>query len=124
MTMERRSRSGSRAAEALKLAASHGETDLAPLLDAVPAMLAEARRRRAAASMPAARLSAAGRVWLPRLAAATAVLLLVALFWPATSPRQRVAATTTDETAALDQWIVTGSDAAGVTDPVLAALVR
>jgi hypothetical protein len=89
------------------------EVQLERLLAAVPAMMAEVERRRREAATPEARLRRAGAVWLPRLAVATAVLLLAALLWPSSQPASGSA-------TAFEAWLVGASD----TDPVLDALVR
>ena len=66
--------------DALERAAAHGpEPDLGRLLDAVPAMMTEARRRRLLERRtPLAALVPLGSRLIPRLAAATAVLALLA----------------------------------------------
>jgi hypothetical protein len=66
--------------DALDRAAAHGpEPDLGRLLDAVPAMMAEARRRRLMERRtPLAALVPLASRLIPRLAAATAVLAVLA----------------------------------------------
>jgi len=95
------------------------------LLAAVPAMMAEARLRRLRAETPAARISSAASSWLPRMAAAAALLVAIALLWPAQRARETATASlTTDTQGAYDSWVVTGSSPSRVADPVVDALVR
>ena len=111
-------RSGSQLSrEALQRAVSGAEPALERLLDNVPAMLAEAARRREEMAAPAAAIRAVGSIWLPRFAVATAALLLAAVVWPQRPARH-------DTTSPLDGFIVTGSVSSRVADPVLDALVR
>jgi len=117
-------RTGILAREVLRRASAHGEPEIARLIDAVPAMLAEAERRRRVSSMPAARISAVAGLWLPRLAVATVLLLAVALLWPRGSVSTRDRSATVDSAASLDAWLVTGRAPSSVPDPVLDALVR
>src|SRR5439155_1670174 len=92
--------------EALRRASLHGEPDIDRLIDAVPEMLAEAQRRRRVALMPAARISSVAHFWLPRLAAATVILLAAALVWPRGSSGDRSHGT--DSGTSIETWIVTG----------------
>jgi hypothetical protein len=103
---------------------SHDENEprLDRLLDAIPTMMAEVDRRRREAVTPAARVRAAGGVWLPRLAAATALLVLAALAWPLRSGTGSPAEG--NDAAALERWIVVGGAETALEDPVLDALVR
>lgn len=95
------------------------------LVRGVPAMLAEAQRRRCLAETPAARISTAAWSWLPRMAATAALLVAIALLLPSNRTRQGTAtATVADASSALDAWVVTGSSPSSVQDPVLDALVR
>jgi len=95
------------------------------LLAAVPAMMAEARLRRRRAETPAARISIAATSWLPRMAAAAALLVAIALLVPAQRTRETATASlTTDAQGAYDSWVVTGSTPSRVADPVVDALVR
>ena len=115
---------GDLAREALRRASAHEEPEIGRLIEAVPAMLAEAERRRRVASMPAARIYSMAGLWLPRLAAATALLLAVALLWPGGSGSTRDRSATADSSASLDAWLVTGKAPSSVPDPVLDVLVR
>ena len=112
-----------RIADALLRAASTGDLDPERLVAAVPAMLSEAARRRRAAAVAISPVLAAARSWLPRLALATATLLLAALLWPAHRETSR-ATGPVSESESLERWLVTGSAPARVADPVLDALVR
>lgn len=94
------------------------------LLAAVPAMMAEAHHRRRLAQTPAARISRAASSWLPRMAATAALLVAIALLWPAQQRVPETAALGSDAQSALDSWVVTGSSPSGVQDPVMDALVR
>jgi hypothetical protein len=107
----------------LARAAAPNEPRLDRLVAAVPAMMAESYRRRRLARTPAARISLAAGAWLPRMAAAAALLVAIALLWPSRAGRETVA-TTADSQTALDSWVVTGSSPVGVQDPVMDALVR
>jgi hypothetical protein len=64
--------------DALQRAAGKDEPDVARLLEAVPDLMAEARRRRAAAVAIAPTLSDRARQAIPRLAVATAVVVVLA----------------------------------------------
>ena len=102
--------------DALERAAAHGpEPDLGRLLDAVPAMMTEARRRRLLERRtPLGALVPIGSRLIPRLAAATAVLALlatVALVFDA-------GARTGDRTD-LDTMILGGAETGGVEDLLL-----
>ena len=109
--------------ETLTRASGTHEPRLDGLLAAVPVMIAEAHRRRRVAETPAARISLAATAWLPRLAAAAALLVAIAVLWPARQSRETSAASADAQTA-LDSWVVTGSSPSGVQDPVMEALVR
>jgi hypothetical protein len=106
----------------MQQAATHDDASVDRLVEAIPSLFAEARRRRAVAATPAAQLSTLGGVWVPRLAAATALLALTALIWP--SQQAGNGLTEIDEIAALNGWIVNGSSSSSVSDPILNALVR
>ena len=93
---------------------------VARLVDAVPALLGEARRRRRLDEEPSSRIVSAARAWLPRFAVATALLAVAALVWPG-SPRRESAG---DDARVLDAWLVTGTASASVSDPALDALLR
>ena len=99
------------------------EPRLDGLIGAVPAMMAEAHRRRRLAATPAARISWAASSWLPRMAATAALLVAIALLWPSRSTRE-VVSTGADASSAIDSWLVTGRTSSSVQDPVLDALVR
>ena len=139
----RRASGATIAARALQRAASQDEPSLTSLLERVPSILAEAesRRRRESVSGAAAGVFRAGRAWLPRLAAVTALLVLAAIVLPGRTSRARAThahgpATTAASAApsgpsgagsddsSLESWLVTGSSASPVSDPVLDALVR
>lgn len=67
------------ARDALKRAAGPGEPDIARLLDAVPGLMVEARRRRAAARPGlASALGAGARQAVVKLAVATAIVVILA----------------------------------------------
>ena len=102
--------------------ASH-EPQIDRLIAAVPSMMTEARRRRRLAETPAARISIAASRWLPRMAAAAVLLVAIALLWPARRAAQ-TATLSSDASAALDSWVVTGSSPQSVSDPVMDALVQ
>jgi len=110
--------------EALTRASAADEPRLDGLIAAVPAMMAEAHRRRRLTETPAARISFAAYAWLPRMAAAAALLVAIAVLLPSRHTRETTAAASTDSQAALDSWVVTGSSPSGVQDPVMDALVR
>ena len=117
--------SASRLAEkALRLAVSQVEPDISRLTLAVPAILAESRRRRLAEATPAAQVVTVARFWMPRLAAVTALLVIAALMWPHGASRGTT--TLADESTSLDAYLLTGSApvASDLSDPVLSALVR
>ena len=103
--------------DALERAAAHGpEPDLSRLLDAVPAMLGEARRRRLAERRTplAALVPLASRV-IPRLAAATAVLAILATVALVFDPGTR-----TGDRTDLDTMILSGAETgSGVEDLLL-----
>ncbi|MCP3979000.1 MAG: hypothetical protein GY716_06660 [bacterium] len=107
---------------ALRRATQRGDEDVDRLIESMPAIFAEAERRREAAAAPAFVLAAAGRAWLPRFAIVTALALVGALAWSAIAPREE--STTPDEALQLDQWVVTGEIPEDLADPVLEALVR
>lgn len=106
-------------AKLLELAASHAKLELAGLVEAVPAMLAEAERRRRRAALPEARMFAAARVFLPRLALVTAALVVAALLLPSRTSSARPA-----DASAIDRFVLGGSSEAGVPDSVLDTLLR
>lgn len=126
----KKSASGDRGAalvrQALARAASAHEPRIEGLLAAVPAMMAEAHRRRRLESTPAARISFAASAWLPRLAATAALLVAIAALWPSQRARETAstASMATDSQSAIDSWVVTGRSPSSVQDPVLDALVR
>ncbi len=104
---------------ALERATTDVEPSLDRLVDAVPAILAAAERRRSAGAPLA--VAPVARTWLPRLAAAAIALAAAAWLWPNGSS---TTASGLDDGAVLDGWIVTGKAEASVTDPVMDALVR
>ena len=109
------------ARDALRRAAGRPEPRVDRLIDAVPRMMAEARRRRAAderRDLVVSLVPLAGKL-IPRLAAATALLLAlaVALFLADTNGE------TTADTG-LDRLILTGSANGGMADPLLDAIVE
>lgn len=107
--------------EALRRAAGDDEPDVSRILGAVPAMMAEARRRRAlesrigviSAVVPLARRA------IPALAAAAAVLVLVATF-----VGYRDDTGTADGIAELDGLILTGETSSDVSDVLLEAMTE
>ena len=105
---------GRQAREALEHALVGSDTSSRRLVDAVPAILTQAERRRQA-RRPAEVVSVA-RAWLPRLALAAVGLVAAAWIWPGSREP--------DESAVLDAWIVSGSTESAVADPVIDALVR
>ncbi len=113
---------GSLASRALRLARADREPGIDRLIGAVPAILAEADRRRRPAPTAGERISAAARLCFPWLAAATAVLVFAALLW--SFPSSDEGASGTDEASLLDRWVMTGTAPSSVPDPVLDALVR
>src|SRR5262245_64296651 len=125
MTMSDRNRKdpgGELAREAFARAQGSLEPHLDRLARAVPAMLAEAHRRQCLAESPAARISSAASSWLPRMAAAAALLVAIALLWPAS--RSTGSTSVAADAGALDSYVVTGAASTSVPDPVMDALVR
>jgi hypothetical protein len=57
------------------------------------------------------------------MAAAAALLVAIALLWPARSHRE-TASLTADSQTDFDSWVVTGRSPSSVSDPVMDALVR
>src|SRR5436190_16491392 len=92
---------------ALARACSAEEPRLDRLVAAVPAMMAESHRRRRLARTPSSLISLAAGSWLPRMAAAAALLVATAVLWPSRTAREPVAATPDSQTA-LDSWVVAG----------------
>ena len=126
MTMSDRKRKdpgGELAREAFARAQGSLEPRLDRLAATVPAMLAEAQRRRRLAESPAARISSAASSWLPRMAAAAALLVGIAVLWPA-SQSTGSASVAADASSALDSYVVSGAAPSSVPDPVMDALVR
>jgi hypothetical protein len=104
---------------AFRRAANGLEPDVSRLTDAVPAMMAEARRRRMRAEQVdsiSAVVPLARRV-IPRLAAAAAALVLVATVFGV-----RDASETGNGTASLDSLILTSEIGEGASDVLLEAL--
>jgi hypothetical protein len=102
--------------EALERSTEGLTADVGPLVDAVPGILREARRRRSArvdtltASIPFARTA------IPRLAAAAAVLVAItAVLWVGGNEWTTAPTTTADasQTSSTDDWLLTGD---GVTE--------
>jgi hypothetical protein len=123
MKQEGRPRSDDRtlAREALQRAVESPEPDVDRLIDAVPGMLAEARRRRRLGERRDLVTAVAPLAWkaIPRLAAATALLLAIAAALFVTDSNGE---TTSD--IGLDQLILTGSTDGEVADPLLEAIVE
>ena len=110
------------ARRALQRAAGSGEPDVGRLVDAVPEILAEARRRRAGRApvdpVIAVMVSLARRA-IPHLAAAAAMLVLAATFLGF-----RDAPETAGSQDDLDGYILTGEMSDDVSDVLLEALVE
>jgi hypothetical protein len=116
MSGRHRSRDDDRALvrRALERAGGEGDPDASHLVEAVPELLAEARRRRrAAATSPAAQLTL--RAWraIPRLAAATALAVAVAAAAALVEPSAPAAEATSLEA------LVLPTDALGTNDDLL-----
>jgi len=109
-----------RVRESFRRAAPGEPHDLRRLIDAVPAMMNEADRRRRLAVAPGAPITAVARWWLPRLAAATALLVLAGSIWSGSSLHEGSSAK--DDIRVLDEWLATGNAPSDVEDPVLGAL--
>ncbi len=110
------------ARSALRRAAGPGEPDVGRLLDALPEIQAEARRRRAAQTPVDPVLSimvSLARSAIPHLAAAAAMLVLAATFFGF-----RDSAEPATSSADLDQYILTGEMGDDVSDLLLEALVE
>jgi hypothetical protein len=109
------------ARQAFRQAVGDVEPDVSRIVDAVPAMMVEARRRRAAdlrltsfsAVIPLARRA------IPALAAAAAVLVLTATFVGLREPSG-----TGNGTAGLDGLILTGEVGGEVSDVLLEAMAE
>jgi hypothetical protein len=97
-------------------AAGPVEPNLSRLIDRVPGILAEAEHRREARAQldPLAAVLPLARKALPRLAAATAVLLVVALVIGNGQAEDAL-----DTQASLDRYILTGELGDGVSDLLL-----
>lgn len=111
---EERKRGRAAAREALERATGDREPDVAPLLDKVPWMMREAARRREASrrrGMLAASIPQARRA-IPRLAAATAVLVVVSAVLLFTGGRT----TSTQAPGSIDDLIARGN---GLTDQLI-----
>ncbi len=111
-------------AEALRRSTDGVDADVSHLVRAVPSMIAEARMRAARPVDPLAALDESLRAWVPRLAAATlvpVVLAAIVLF----SDTGTVTSTASEES--LDRLILTGgyteSGGEAVSDPVFEALL-
>jgi hypothetical protein len=121
MTGRRKSDHRELVREALGRAAGDGAPDVSRIADAVPAMIAEARRRRAFESrvgtidavVPLARRA------IPAMAAAAAVLALVATF-----VGYRADSGTVDGMTELDRLILTGEVSSHVSDVLLEAMTE
>ena len=103
--------------DALRAAGGDTEPDVGGLIDAVPAMLREARRRRSVRPDPLIDAAAMARRWLPRLAVVTAALLLVAVLFGNAN------GTPVNGTQSVDRFILTGELDAASSDPVLRAFL-
>jgi hypothetical protein len=103
-----------RVRDALERALVGSDTSTRRMVDAVPEILSQAERRRTLRGRT--EVASVARLWIPRLALAALGLVAVAWVWPA-RPEP-------DEGAVLDAWIVTGRAEAGVSDPVIDAIVR
>ncbi len=105
--------------EALRRATDGVAPETGRLLDAVPEMMAEARRRRQATPDPLAELVPLAWKAVPRLASVAALLLLGCAALLMTGNGSSVDAGPKD----LDRMIVTGSAAGEDVDPLLEALL-
>ncbi len=119
---DRRSRVDGAVRRALLRASPLGDVEVERLVTALPSMLRESARRRRLAADPAIWISAAAFQWLPRLAAATALLVVAAILWPGRGIT--VDAVANDQTTSFGSWVSDGVSTEGGTDPVLAALVE
>lgn len=107
--------------QAFRRAASDLDPNVSGVMDAVPAMLAEARRRRAIEE-PGGTMSfivPVARRAIPRLAAAAVVLVALATFVGSRDTSVSVAGT-----AELDRLILTGEANHSVSDVLLEAITR
>ena len=109
------------ARDALRRAAERPEPNVERLVEAVPGLIAEARRRRHVEErrdLVVSLVPLAGKL-IPRLALATAVVLALALALFLTEGDGE-----TDPDMALDRLILTGSANGGMDDPLLDAIVQ
>ena len=104
---------------ALRASGGDTEPEVAGLIDAVPAMLREARRRRTVRPDPLLAAGAMAQRWLPRLAVATAALLLVAVLLGDASAN----GTPANGTQSVDRFLLTGDPDAAASDPMLRAFL-
>lgn len=110
------------ARSALRRAAGPGEPDISRLVDAMPEIQAEARRRRARQAQvdPVVSLVVSlARSAIPRLSAAAAMLVLAATFFGF-----RDASQASGSQADLDAYILTGEMGDDVSDLLLEALTE
>jgi len=109
--------------DALRVATGHDEPDVTSLVEAVPDLMAEARRRRSAAAPPdlASALAERARRAFPKLAAATAVVVVLAT---AVSLLDRSAADA--GVASFDSLVLAGEESNGgdSTDILLDAVTK
>lgn len=99
-------------------AAGEGEPDVSRIEDAVPGMIAEARRRREQVGAVASTVPLARRV-VPRLAAAAAVLLVAAILVGI-----RDSSETVSGSADLDRLVLTGEVSGDSSDILLEAIAQ
>jgi hypothetical protein len=106
---------------AFRRALGDSEPDVTRIADAVPAMMAEARRRRARADRmgTAGLLAPLAKRALPRLAAVAAGLVLAAAL---VGPGDRTA--TASETTSIDRLVLTGETDAEPSDILLRAIAK
>lgn len=109
---------------ALQRAAGDPQPDTRRLLDAVPQIIAEAARRREHRSAPDAEIVRVGRTWLPRLAAATTLLAILAFWWPARQSNKSAAVEASSPTVQFASLLVPQEIDSTAPNPLLVALTQ
>jgi hypothetical protein len=120
--MTKRKRPEELSREVLERATSEREPDVGALLEAVPEIMAEAARRRAARRRPDSVAAVVPLAWkaIPRLAAAAVVLVLVSVGVALTGGESTDVETETGDVGA---WVLWMGDTEVSTDLLLEAIV-